>query len=110
MADLFELRGVDIELKVLGKTYKFQDPPFNLKVASYRAADKLEENRKNMSLTDYLIKANELNRESVKMYLPDLPSDILEKIGMHEMSALIDKINELSGKRFGATVEKVEKK
>lgn len=110
MADLFELKGVNIELKIRGQVYKFADPEFLSKLASYKASEELEAVKKDISHSEYMARANELNKASIKMYLPDIPQDVLDKIGMNEMSVLLDKIAELTGENFGAVVEKVEKK
>lgn len=109
MADVFELKGVDAVLRIRGQDYKFRDPPFGEKVLAQKAWDQLNSDE-SVDRNERLLRAEEINKRMVKSYLPDIPDEYLNHIGMHEMSALLDHITEITGTKFGAIVSKVDEK
>jgi len=110
MADIFELKGLDAELKIGSATYKFADPNFLKKNLLQKKFSELESERMSIDRSDYTRRSYELNRELVKLYLPDLGDDVLDQIGEHAFLALLDKLLTLTSTTFGAVVEKIEKK
>lgn len=112
MSDLFEIKGINVSLKVKDREYKFHDPAFLDKINLQKINSKVQKDYVDgkISREDYLVSLYECNKKLIKIYLPDIEDDILDALGEFSMTALINKISELTQDSFGAVVEKVEKK
>lgn len=116
MSDIFEIKGVQIFLKIGSgdseRNYKFSDPKFIDKVLLKKELkkEKLKYESGDLDQEDYMIKMDLINKKLIKQYLPDLPDDYLENLGEFETTALLNKIHQLADLNFGAIVEKIEKK
>jgi hypothetical protein len=110
VADIFQIKGVNSFLKVGEAEYRFADPNLKAKILLMGKFKELNEKRTEIPVEEYLLKNRDLNIEQIKMYLPEMPADEIEKMGDFAFTALLEKISDLTQNTFGAVVEKVEKK
>ena len=113
MSDIFEIKGVDAELRVLDQKYVFADPIYSERMKWVKESMALEKTKPDdpALMPDFLELRNELDKKLMRMYLPSMPEDVINKMGFNAFTALMDKITELTGTKFGAKVEaKTEKK
>jgi len=110
VSDIFEIKGVNAVLRVGEKEYKFADPKFLQKAILRKKFSKLVGDRENMDYDVFEKKIHAVNKEQIKLYLPDLDDEYIESLGDFAFSALLKKILEITKDTFGAVVEKVEAK
>lgn len=110
MADIFEVKGVNAELKVMGKSYRFADPQFAEKVLLRKEFKELAKKKDQMDEEDYVLSAYALNKKLIKQFLPTIEDETLNTMGDFAIQALTEEINNLAEQKFGAVVEKTTTK
>jgi hypothetical protein len=111
--DLFELLSANIFFRVRGCSYKVNDPPFAKKVHLLKRVQALQtkyDGKENPLDLEYLQEMNDINTQSLKLHIPDLPDEVLAELGHAEMRVILNEITSLAAGRFGARMEKIEEK
>lgn len=110
MSDIFEIKGVDAELRVAGKSYKFADPRLQEKVLLEKELNALNATKESMDTVDWVLKSHEIFKKMIRQYLPEMEQSVLDQMGDNAMTALLEMVTDFSQKKFGAVVQKVEQK
>lgn len=110
MSDIFEIKGVDAELRVAGKCYKFADPKLKEKVLIEKELNVLNAQKDSIDRVDYILQAQEIFKRMIMQYLPTIESQVLEDMGDSALTALFKMVTEFAQEKFGAVVQKVEEK
>ena len=64
-----------------------------------------------MSDSDYLLAAYNLNKKTIRSFVPEMTEDFIDNVlPSSALEVLMAKIGELSEQKFGAVIEKTEKK
>lgn len=112
MSDIFAIKGVNTVLQVGDREFRFADPKFPDKILLRKEMNTLAKEHELGDITyeEYLEGVYVINRKMMKQYLPDITDDVLDELGDFSFQALLNKVSELTETKFGAIVEKVEKK
>lgn len=111
MSDIFEIKTSKIEIKIKGKTFDIVDPKFSAKVMMKKDWDGLAKSKETMEESDYMMAAYDLNKKTIKSFIPEMSDDFIDnEIPSSALELLIGKISEISADKFGAVIEKAEKK
>ena len=110
MAHVFEINGIDAELKIGGRKYKFRDPRFQEKVLLKKEWDDVLKDDLLADKPETVARIHELNKKQVKLYLPDFDDKHLEELGDTEVNLVLKAIQEAAKHNFGAYMESAEKK
>lgn len=109
--DIFEIKTASIEFKIGNKKFKVKDPKFLDKVNIKKTWESLEKEKDQLSETEYLEKAYNVNKLTLKAYMPEITDDYIDnELPSSALNVLIQKITEIARDSFGAVVEKTEKK
>lgn len=108
MADIFEIVGVNAEVKVKDKSYPLQDPQMSKKIAFMKELDALNKIRDSLSGTEAMEKDWQMQKKYVQLYLPDLTDKEIDTMGQHTFQVLSDALTEVAKDKFGACVKKIE--
>lgn len=111
MSDIFEIKTAQIDIKIGDKVFALKDPKFIDKINIKKQMDALGKEKGSMDDTDYLIKAYEMNKKIIKMFIPEMSDKYIDnEIPSSALELLIEKIGEITQNKFGAVIEKTEKK
>lgn len=111
MSDIFEIKTASVEIKIGDRVFQMRDPKFIEKIEMKKNWDKLGEEKDTLSQSDYLLKAYELNKQTIRSFIPEMTSEYIDnEIPSSALELLISKIGDISQKKFGAVIEQVEKK
>lgn len=112
MADIFEIKGINAEVKILGKSYKFADPKFKDKVLLRKEAKEIESRRSQSLLSeeDYYLEMYDVTRKMIKQFLPELGDDVLDQIGDNATMQILKHCQDLAAGKFNSVVSTVEGK
>ena len=112
MSTIFEIKGVNAELKVGQMIFRFADPGVKEKILLQKKMKALLKQRDEHAIEDedFVLQMDDLNNESIKQHLPDMDDETLAKMGTYAKQALLEQLFKLAEKNFGATVEATEKK
>ncbi len=111
MSDIFEIKTASVELKIGDKTFEMRDPKFIEKIKMKKEWETLAKLKDDMDQNDYILKAYDLNKKQIMAFIPEMTEEFIDdKIPSSALELLIAKIGEISEKKFGAVIEKTEKK
>ncbi len=111
MSDIFEIKTASVELKIGKKVFQVRDPKFIDKINIKKDWDDLAKQKETLQENDYIMKAYELNKKTIHTFIPEMSVDFIEnEIPSSALELLLSKITEISEKKFGAVIEKTEKK
>lgn len=111
MSDIFEIKSTKIELKIGDRVFEIKDPKFVNKIQMKKEMAELEKSKEALEETDYILRMYDLNKKFIKMFIPEMTEDFLEdNIPSSALDLLTAKISEIADKKFGAIIEKTEKK
>ena len=110
MSDIFQIKGINAVLRIGEKDYKFADPKYLQKIQLRKKYMALDLQRSSLDPEDVALQTMELNKEQIRLYLPDLEDGVLDSMGDFSFTALLKKLLEITQDTFGAVVEKVEGK
>jgi len=108
MSDIFEIKGIDAKIKIGDAEYKFCDPRFKDKVMIQKKLKDLRAREESMDPTDYALESNEISKEMIRQYLPDIPLEVLDQMGDALATRLLSHLLELSSSKFSSVVGKAE--
>ena len=78
--DIFEIKTASIEFKIGNKKFKVKDPKFLDKVNIKKTWESLEKEKDQLSETEYLEKAYNVNKLTLKAYMPEITDDIIAEL------------------------------
>lgn len=111
MADIFEIKKTKVELKIGDRVFEIKDPKFASKIMIKKEWDKIDKEKDKMEESEFAMAAYELNKKTIKIFIPEITDEFLEdEIPSSALDLLIKKIGELTEQKFGAVIEKTEKK
>lgn len=110
MADIFEIKDIDVKIKIDEVLYDFVDPNFFEKVSLQKKYQDAFKRKDSLDVIDFETEIYMLNCEHIKLFCPTINDDLLKKMGEFKVQLLLEKILDLAKNKFGAVVEKVEKK
>jgi hypothetical protein len=111
VSDIFEIKTAQIEIKIGDKYFKLKDPKFVEKIGVKKDWDELKKVATSLDENDYLMKAYELNKKTVTMFIPEMTGEFIDNdLPSGALEVLMSKIMEITGNKFGAVIEKAEKK
>jgi hypothetical protein len=112
MSDIFEIVGVnaEIKIKVKGreKTFTVQDPNYLKKMALIRKMRDLGKNKDTMDTMDLALQDWDCQKKYVQLYVPELTDEQIENMGEHAFRALFETVTDMAAEKFGAHVKKIE--
>lgn len=111
MSDIFEIKTAQIEIKIGDQLFPVSDPKFRDKITIKKEWDALRKQEESMDEDEYLLKAYELNKKTVMYFIPSMSAEFIEdKLPPSSLEVLIKKISQITQDKFGAVIEKAEKK
>lgn len=110
--DVFSIKSLDAAFKIGDKQYVFVDPPFLTKIVVRQKYLDLRKafDKEAFDVVEYSKKMFEINKDQIKMYLPDIEIEVLDKLGDSNTNALLRKLTDLAENSLGAVVEQVSEK
>ncbi len=108
MSDIFEILGVNAELRIQGKVYKFCDPKFKDKIAVMKELETLRLKKGELDPNEAALADWDVSKKYVQLYIPDLSDLAIEEMGQHSFQALFEAVTEMASQKFGAHVKKVD--
>lgn len=108
--DIFELSKADAIFKINGVEYHLHDPVFEKKVDVLKSFEYLGLQNPKTTEDKYklAVEQHELEREYIACYLPELPREVLKRLGESATSKLFSKLTELATDKFAANIRKID--
>lgn len=111
MTDIFEIKTSSVEIKIGPKVFQLKDPKFIDKINMKKGWDLLAKEKDSLDDSDYLMKAYDLNKKTIISFIPEMTEDFIDnELPSSALEVLIEKIGEITKHKFGAVIEKTEKK
>lgn len=111
MTDIFEIKTTEVKIKIGKNMFALKDPNFMEKVNLTKDWEALSKQKGELENSEFMKKAWDLNKRMIRSWLPEMTEEFIEKdLSSSAMELLVKKLTELSEEKFGAVIEKVEKK
>jgi hypothetical protein len=112
MADIFEIVGVNAQVKVhikgKEKIFTVHDPKYTDKIAVMKELRGLAKHRDDIDDLDMIEQDFSLRKKYVQLYLPDLTDDQILNMGEHSFDTLYQAVTQMASEKFGACVRKID--